>query len=82
MTAISVFLSFSIGSVFRLHCALEDPQKSPFTLSTETGVPLNMVMILLSGAAVISIFDEVKKQSHLEKNNYFTKSLRKGEDRV
>lgn len=64
LTAISVFLIFPKRSVFRLPCALEDPQKSPFTLSRETGVYLKVVMILLSGTAVISFSDEVK-QSHL-----------------
>lgn len=56
LTATSVLLSFPAGSVFRLHCALEDPQNPPFTLSTGTGASLEVATVLpLSGAAVTSI---------------------------
>jgi len=55
LTATSVLLGFPPGSMFRFHCALEDPQKSPFIPSTETSVSIEVAMIPLGGAAVIPI---------------------------
>ncbi len=55
LTAISVFLCFPTGLLFRLHRALEDPQEPPFTLTAEPCVSLDVAMIPFSAAAVISV---------------------------